>query len=152
MSSYKTILTAVSLIVIIRIVSALSDRQLVMYLCQRRAVLSLQCTNDSAVSIECLVPLRTVMTPYTMLQDNVIVCKASDSYSPFPVLQLARASTHDCLLDNDCELSGILAVGHPGLCPGRIYMLNTFYRFPPTWLQPLANGDCRRNLAMVSSR
>ena len=50
-------------------VSALSDRQLVTYLCQRRAVLSLQCTNDSAVSIECLVPLRTVMTPYMMLQE-----------------------------------------------------------------------------------
>jgi hypothetical protein len=36
-------------------VSALSDRQLVTYLYQCRAVLSLQCTNDSAVSIECLV-------------------------------------------------------------------------------------------------
>ncbi len=32
-------------------VSALLDRQLVTYLCQRRAVLSLQCTFDSAVSI-----------------------------------------------------------------------------------------------------
>jgi hypothetical protein len=47
------------------VVSALLDRQLVTYLCQRRAALSLQCTYDSAASIECLVPLRTVMAPYT---------------------------------------------------------------------------------------
>jgi hypothetical protein len=57
-------------------VSALSDRQLATYVCQRRAILSLQCTDDSAVSIECLVSLRTVMTLYTMLQEFVIVCKA----------------------------------------------------------------------------
>ncbi len=37
-------------------VCAFSDRQLVTYLCQRRAVLSLQCSNDSAVSIESMVP------------------------------------------------------------------------------------------------
>ncbi len=83
------------------VVSALSGRQLVTYLCQRRAVLSLQCTCDSAVSIECLLPLRTMMTPYTMLQEYVIVCKASDSTNPLTVLQMA--SIHDCLLDNDCE-------------------------------------------------
>ncbi len=82
-------------------VSAPSDWQLVTYLCQRRAVLSLQCTNDIAVSIECLVPLRTVMTPYTMLQEYVVVCKASDSCSSLAVLQMA--SIRDCLLDNDCE-------------------------------------------------
>jgi hypothetical protein len=58
------------------VVSALSDGQLATYLCQRRAVLPLQCSNDSTVSIECLVPLRAVLTPYTMLQDYVVVCKA----------------------------------------------------------------------------
>ncbi len=57
-------------------VSALSNRQLATYLCQRRAVLSLQSSNDSAVSIECLVPLREVLTPYTMLQEYVVECKA----------------------------------------------------------------------------
>ncbi len=34
------------------------DRQLATYLCQRRAVLCLQSSNDSAVSIGCLVPLN----------------------------------------------------------------------------------------------
>jgi hypothetical protein len=53
-------------------VSTLSDRQLATYLCQRRAVLSLQCSNDSAVSIECLVPLRAVLIPYTILQEYVV--------------------------------------------------------------------------------
>ncbi len=42
----------------------LSDRQLATYLCQRCTVLSFHCMADSAVSIECLVPLRMVMTPY----------------------------------------------------------------------------------------
>ncbi len=83
-------------------VSVLSNRQLVTYLCQRRAVLSLECSNDIAVSIECLVPLRTVLTPYTMLQEYVVVCEASDSCSSLAVLQIA--SIRDCLLDNDCEL------------------------------------------------
>ena len=54
-------------------ISDLSDWQLATYLCQRRVILSLQCTVDSAVSIECLVSLRAVMTPYMMLQEYVIV-------------------------------------------------------------------------------
>ncbi len=84
------------------VVSALQDWQLATYICQRSAVLSLQCSNDSAVSIECLVPLCAVLTPYTMLQEYVVVCKASDSCSSLAVLQMAPIS--DCLLDNDCEL------------------------------------------------
>ena len=56
---------------------------------------------DSAVSIECLVSLRAVMTPYMMLQEYVIVCKASDNCSPLAVLQTALIS--DCLLDSDRE-------------------------------------------------
>jgi hypothetical protein len=55
-------------------VSTLSDGQLATYLCQRRAVLSLQCSNDSAVSIECLVPLRAVLIPYTMLPEYLWLC------------------------------------------------------------------------------
>jgi hypothetical protein len=82
-------------------VSTLSDGQLATYLCQRRAVLSLQCSNDSAVSIECLVPLRVVLIPYTMLPEYVVVCQASNSCSPLAVLQMA--SIRDCLLGNDCE-------------------------------------------------
>ena len=57
---------------------------------------------DSAVSIECLVSLRAVMTPYMMLQEYVIVCTVSDSCLPFAVLQMALI--RDCLLDNDREL------------------------------------------------
>ena len=82
-------------------ISDLSDWQLATYLCQRRAILSLQCTADSAVSIECLVSLRAVMTPYMMLQEYVIVGTVSDSCSPLAVLQMALI--RDCLLDNDRE-------------------------------------------------
>ncbi len=77
----------------------LSDRQLATYVCQRRAVLSLQCIADTAVSIECWVPLRSVMTPYMIQQDYVIVCKASDSASPVAALQMALIGVRDCLLD-----------------------------------------------------
>jgi hypothetical protein len=70
-------------------------RQLAMYLCQRFALLSLQCSNDITASIECL-------TPYTMLPEYVVVCTASDTCSSLAVLQMA--SIRDCLLDNDCEL------------------------------------------------
>ena len=82
-------------------ISDLSDWQLATYLCQRRAILSLQCTADSAVSIECLVSLRAVMTPYMMLQEYVIVGTVSDSCLPLAVLQMALI--RDCLVDNDRE-------------------------------------------------
>ena len=62
---------------------------------------NIQCMADSAVSIECLVSLRAVMTPYMMLQEYVIVGTVSDSCSPLAVLQMALI--RDCLLDNDRE-------------------------------------------------
>ena len=83
-------------------ISALTDLQLAVHLCQRRSVFPLQHIVGCVTSIECLVPLRTVMAPYTRQQEYVIVCKAGDRASPLAALSVASIRT--CLRDNATEL------------------------------------------------
>jgi hypothetical protein len=55
-------------------ISAITDQQLVEYLCQHRAVFPCPRSDEDILSIECLVPLRAVVHPYLYSQEYVVVC------------------------------------------------------------------------------
>ncbi len=48
-------------------ISAITDQQLVEYLCQNRAFFPCQRSDEDILSVECLVPLRAVVHPYLFL-------------------------------------------------------------------------------------
>ena len=85
-------------------ISKISDPLLLDYLCHGRAVFPYLCNdNDNgALMLECLTPLRQVVSPYPFKQEYVVVrLFAAVADAPLTVLQMALV--RDCLLGADRE-------------------------------------------------
>jgi ribonuclease HI len=84
------------------VVSKISDQQLLAYLCHGRAVLPYPCNNNDTLMVECLMPLRTIVSPYPFKQEYMIArLLAEEDTTPLTVLQVALV--RDCLIGADRE-------------------------------------------------
>ena len=83
-------------------ISKISDQQLLAYLCHGRAVFPYPCSDSDTLMVECLMPLRAVMSPYPFKQEYMIArLFAVDDTTPLTVLRTALV--RDCLLGADRE-------------------------------------------------
>ena len=84
------------------IISKISDPQLLAYLCHGRAVFPYPCNDNDTLMVECLMPLRTVVSPYPFKQEYMIArLFAVDDTTPLTILQMALV--RDCLIGADRE-------------------------------------------------
>jgi hypothetical protein len=79
-------------------VAAVPDRQLVVYLCQKRAIFSLLHTARGSHTVECILPLSQVVSPYPFREELIIVRSTTNDAAPLTVLQIALV--RDCLLED----------------------------------------------------
>jgi len=83
-------------------ISALPDAILLHHLCSERAIFPLSCSDSDTIMVECLVPLRRVVSPYPFKQEYMVARKATaDDNHPLTVLNMALV--RDCLLGADRE-------------------------------------------------
>ena len=71
------------------------------HLCQGRAVFPYPRNDDDTLLVECLMPLRTVVTPYPFKQEYIIARLIADEDAPVTVMQMALV--RDCLTGNGSE-------------------------------------------------
>lgn len=84
------------------VISKISDPQLLTYLCHGRAVFPYPRNDNDTLMVECLMPLRTVVSPYPFKQEYMIARQlAVDDTAPLTVLQVALV--RDCLIGADRE-------------------------------------------------
>ncbi len=76
-------------------ISAITNQQLVEYLCQNLAVFPCPRSDEDILSVECLVPVRAVVHPYLFSQEYVVVCLFGDDNAPLVVMHIALI--RDCL-------------------------------------------------------
>ncbi len=81
---------------------AITEQQLVEFLCQNRAVFPYPLSDEDILSVECLVPLRTVVHPYVFSQEYAVVCLVGDGSAPLAVMHIAQI--RDCLRGADHEM------------------------------------------------
>ncbi len=76
-------------------ISAITNQQLVEFLCQNRAVFPCPRSDEDILSVECLLPLRAVVHPHLFSQEYVVVCRFGDDSAPLAVMHTALI--RDCL-------------------------------------------------------
>ena len=74
------------------------DSQLVAHLCKKRAIPSLPHTATGSHTVECLLPLRQVVLPYSFREDYIIAHSTTNYAVPLTVLQTALV--RDFLLED----------------------------------------------------
>ena len=82
--------------------AAVPDSQLVVYLFQKRDIFSLLHTATGSHTVECILPLRQVVSPYPFREELVIVRSTTNDAAPLTVLQIALV--RDCLLEDGTTL------------------------------------------------
>ena len=83
-------------------IATIPDGQLAKHLCKKRAIFSLPYTTTGSHTVECLLPLRQVASPYPYREEYVITRWTTNNAVPLTVLQIALV--RDCLLEAGCGM------------------------------------------------
>ena len=77
-------------------ISRISDSLLADYLCQGRAIFPYSCSEDDTFLVECLAPLRKLVTPYPLSLDYIVARQVERDDAPLTVMHMSLV--RDCLL------------------------------------------------------
>ena len=70
-------------------ISKISDPLLADYLCQGRAIFPYTCNEDDGFLVECLAPLRRIVTPYPLPLDYIVTRQVESENAPLSAMPMA---------------------------------------------------------------
>ncbi len=134
-------------------IADIPDSQLVAHLCRTRAILPLPHTATGSHIIECLLPLRQVVSPYPFRDEYIIARSTTNDSAPLTVIHTALA--RDCLLEDGSETLHD-ACNRP---PWTVTLADRFAGFlfpgdtklaqPPSWKLNAAGSDGQTTISSL---
>jgi len=135
-------------------ISDIPDRQLVAHLCNKRAIFSLPHTATGNHTVECLLPLRKVISPYPFREELTIARSTTDDAAPLTVLQTALV--RDCLLEDGSETLHEACNRHPWIVRPADRFAGHFFpsgikldALHPAWKLNTANSDGQTTISSL---